>query len=84
MPTSLVKSGQQWDFPNCWPPLEHIVVQGLERTGIESAKQLAFRLAEKRVRGAFVNHKVTGHMFEKVIKLMLLDITRLTTSSLSP
>ena len=38
VPTSLVKSGQQWDFPNCWPPIEHILVQGLEATGLTDAR----------------------------------------------
>ena len=29
VPTSLVQSGQQWDFPNAWPPLQHVLVEGL-------------------------------------------------------
>ena len=28
VPTTLENSGQQWDFPNIWPPLEHIIVRG--------------------------------------------------------
>ena len=28
VPTSLDESGQQWDFPNAWPPLQHILVAG--------------------------------------------------------
>ena len=27
-PTSLVESGQQWDFPNGWAPLQHMVIEG--------------------------------------------------------
>ena len=65
IPTSEIQSGQQWDFPNCWPPLEHMIVVGLERTGLEAARDLAFRLAEARVRGAFVNYVAKGAMFEK-------------------
>ena len=30
VPTSLDMSGQQWDFPNAWPPLQHILVAGNE------------------------------------------------------
>jgi alpha,alpha-trehalase len=67
VPTSKVQTGEQWDFPNCWPPLEHMLVVGLERTGLEEAKELAFKIAEGRVRGAYVNHLTKGHMFEKVI-----------------
>ena len=65
LPTTVSKTGQQWDFPNCWPPLEHMVVQGLEKTGLAQAKDLAFGIAEKRVRGAYVNFLHKGHMFEK-------------------
>ena len=28
IPTSLENSGQQWDYPNAWPPLQHILVSG--------------------------------------------------------
>ena len=28
VPTSMNDSGQQWDFPNAWPPLQHILVAG--------------------------------------------------------
>ena len=65
VPTTYTQSGQQWDFPNCWPPLEHMLVQGLEKTGLEEGKELAFAIAEKRVRGSFVNFTNKEHMFEK-------------------
>lgn len=72
IPTSDFQSGQQWDFPNCWPPLEHMIVMGLERTGLEKARELAFQLAENRVKGAFVNYVTKGHMFEKVQSMRTL------------
>ena len=28
IPTSFDNSGQQWDYPNAWPPLQHILVSG--------------------------------------------------------
>lgn len=28
VPTSLRKSGQQWDYPNAWPPLQHMLIDG--------------------------------------------------------
>lgn len=28
IPTTLIQSGQQWDFPNVWPPLEHMIITG--------------------------------------------------------
>ena len=65
LPTSVTQTGQQWDFPNCWPPLEHMVVQGLEKTGLVQAKEMAFHIAERRVRGCYLNFLSKGHMFEK-------------------
>ena len=40
-----ISLGQQWDFPNCWPPLQHMVVEGLEKSGHPEAQRLALRLA---------------------------------------
>ena len=65
VPTTFLQSGEQWDFPNCWPPLEHMLVHGLDKTGLEKAKKLAFAIAEKRVRGSYNNFSKKGHMFEK-------------------
>ncbi|KAG8434590.1 hypothetical protein GDO86_012820, partial [Hymenochirus boettgeri] len=28
IPTSLTHSGEQWDFPNAWPPLQHMIIEG--------------------------------------------------------
>ena len=66
VPTSLVKTLEQWDFPNCWPPLEHVLVLGLEKTNLPEAKSLAFTIAEKRVLNSHLNFQQHGHMYEKV------------------
>ena len=31
IPTTLIQSGQQWDFPNVWPPLEHMIITGWKK-----------------------------------------------------
>lgn len=31
--TSLVESGQQWDAPNAWPPLQALLAEGLATYG---------------------------------------------------
>lgn len=28
IPTSLRNTGQQWDFPNAWAPLQDLVIRG--------------------------------------------------------
>lgn len=74
LPTTFSVTGQQWDFPNCWPPLEHMVVLGLERTNIPEAQDLAFQIASKRVEGSFNNFIAKGHMFEKYDALSSMRI----------
>ena len=66
VPTSLVQTLEQWDFPNCWPPLEHVLVLGLEKTNLPEAKSLAFTIAEKRVLNSHLNFQQHGYMYEKV------------------
>ncbi|MES2881465.1 MAG: trehalase family glycosidase, partial [Bacteroidota bacterium] len=60
--TTIEKTGQQWDAPNGWAPLQFISVQGLLSYGQENlAKIIAERWME-------VNEKVfrrTGKMLEK-------------------
>lgn len=46
IPASFMHSGQQWDW-NAWPPLQHLIVSGLNKTGSLAAKQLAFSIAKK-------------------------------------
>jgi alpha,alpha-trehalase len=39
--TTLVASGQQWDAPNGWPPLEWLAIEGVRRYGREDLANLA-------------------------------------------
>lgn len=52
----------QWDFPNGWPPLYYIVIQGLRNYGYE---QDARRIAGKFVRVVSANFQATGDLWEK-------------------
>ena len=68
VPASMLKTGEQWDFPNCWPPLEHMLVEGLEKTDLPEAKLLAFKIAEKRIQSAYLNFQEKGHKFVLIYK----------------
>ena len=35
IPNSLGETGQQWDFPNSWPPSVHMIIVGLLQCGGE-------------------------------------------------
>uniref|UniRef100_A0A3Q0TFW8 Trehalase n=1 Tax=Amphilophus citrinellus TaxID=61819 RepID=A0A3Q0TFW8_AMPCI len=50
VPTSLRESGQQWDYPNAWPPLQHMLIDGLSRLPSEDAKKLSFDLAQRWIK----------------------------------
>ncbi|XP_076802688.1 trehalase-like isoform X2 [Clavelina lepadiformis] len=70
IPTSLEGTGQQWDFPNAWPPLVHMIIEGLESSSDAVLHEEAFKQAQKWTR---TNHKAyveTNAMFEKY------DVTR--------
>ncbi len=44
IPASLYHTSQQWDW-NVWPPSQHMIVSGLNKTGNIHAQRLAFRIA---------------------------------------
>jgi alpha,alpha-trehalase len=60
--TTLVASGQQWDAPNGWPPLEWLAIEGARRYGRADVADAA------RARWLALNRRVfraTGKMTEK-------------------
>ncbi|XP_072309122.1 trehalase [Eucyclogobius newberryi] len=65
VPTSLRESGQQWDYPNAWPPLQHMLIEGLSMAPSEDAKQLAENLAQKWIRTNWMAYMKYEAMFEK-------------------
>lgn len=66
IPTSMYSSSQQWDFPNAWPPLQAFIIQGLDKTQQQNAKQVAVRLAEVWLRTNYHGFTNNESMFEKV------------------
>lgn len=63
--TSLINSGHQWDFPNGWPPIQHMIVEGLLRSGLKEARSLAEDIAVRWIKTNYVGYKKTGAMHEK-------------------
>ena len=60
--TTLVRSGEQWDAPNGWAPLQWVVVQGLRRYGHH---RLADDIAERFIALVERVWQRTGKMMEK-------------------
>lgn len=60
--TSLHQSGQQWDFPNGWPPLQYLTYAGLRNYGFD---ETAETLKERWIANNDKIFKETGKMMEK-------------------
>jgi alpha,alpha-trehalase len=60
--TTALRTGQQWDAPNGWAPLQWIAVAGLRRYG-ETA--LASIITERWLAMVERQYRATGHLFEK-------------------
>lgn len=65
VPTSLADSGQQWDYPNAWPPLQHMLIEGLSKVPSEEAKKLAFDLAQRWIKTNWLAYEKYNAMYEK-------------------
>ena len=68
--TTLIRSGQQWDAPNGWPPLQWLTMEGIRRYGSARTADAA------RTRWLALNRRVyaaTGKMTEKYD---VVDLTR--------
>lgn len=65
IPTSFDESGEQWDMPNAFPPLQEILIMGLLKTGERKATQLATILAHKWISANMRSYRKNGVMFEK-------------------
>lgn len=60
--TTTVASGQQWDYPNGWAPLQWISIKGLEHYG---ESQLAQEVSERWLTVSRKVFRNTGKMMEK-------------------
>nr|XP_054297038.1 trehalase [Pongo pygmaeus] len=65
IPTSLQKTGQQWDFPNAWAPLQDLVIRGLAKAPVRRAQEVAFQLAQNWIRTNFDVYSPKSAMYEK-------------------
>lgn len=69
IPASNFKTGQQWDQPNVWPPLMHVLMKGLLNTPAtfgesdpeyQDVHDLALRLAQRYLDSTFCTWYATG------------------------
>ncbi|XP_072094258.1 trehalase isoform X2 [Mobula birostris] len=65
IPTSLVPSGEQWDYPNAWPPLQQIIIEGLAKSKSERGQRIAFQQARRWIQSNWRLYKKHQAMYEK-------------------
>ncbi|WIA44588.1 hypothetical protein OEZ86_007311 [Tetradesmus obliquus] len=63
--TTLYPTGQQWDYPNGWPPLQHMLIEGAAKYGGAAGRTFAADLAHTWVNMNMRVFNNTGHMHEK-------------------
>lgn len=59
---TLHETGEQWDYPNGWPPLQWFAIHGLRRYGFD---RLADKATEGWLKVCEINYQLTGGMYEK-------------------
>jgi alpha,alpha-trehalase len=60
--TTRLRTGQQWDAPNGWAPLQWVGIDGLEHYG---QKDLAHDIAKRWIQTVDVTYRENGKMLEK-------------------
>jgi alpha,alpha-trehalase len=60
--TSVYNTGEQWDEPNGWPPLQWMTIGALEKVG---EKELAKEIAQRWIKLNIRVYKETGKLMEK-------------------
>ncbi|XP_063236307.1 trehalase-like [Bacillus rossius redtenbacheri] len=65
IPTSQELTGQQWDYPNTWAPLQDMVISGLHKTNHDEAQKLALTLAQNWITTNYMAYEESKAMYEK-------------------
>ncbi|XP_062603181.1 LOW QUALITY PROTEIN: trehalase-like [Saccostrea cucullata] len=69
-PTSLDTTGQQWDLPNGWAPLQHIAIWGLSNSQNQQMQVEAYNLAKKWINNNWLAWNRSRNMYEKYSTLI--------------
>lgn len=78
IPVTNYQSGQQWDQPNVWPPLQHILMAGLQNTPATFGKddpaykevhEMALKIGQKYLDSTFCTWYATGGSTSETPKL---------------
>ncbi|VBB32602.1 unnamed protein product [Acanthocheilonema viteae] len=66
IPASLMKgTNQQWDYPNGWAPINHMIIEGLRKSNNPTMQQRAFEIANKWINRNYALYQKDHKMWEK-------------------
>lgn len=82
IPTSLVNTSQQWDYPNAWPSMQAFIIQGLEKTQQPIARQVALKITDVWLRFNYKLYLKEFNMYEKVSGPRTYDVVRVVETYL--
>lgn len=74
IPTSFVKSVQQWDGANAWPPMVHMVIEGFRTSGDPELAEISKTLAIRWLKSLYKLYANSSLMYEKY-NVSIEDIT---------
>jgi alpha,alpha-trehalase len=74
VPTSLNNSGQQWDFPNAWPPLQWFAIVGMINVNNSAIRELSFNLTSRWIQTNWKGWIETASMYEKVTQKVFCSV----------
>jgi alpha,alpha-trehalase len=60
--TTLIQSGQQWDRPNGWAPMQYLAIEGLKAYG---ESDLASEIADRWIKKDIEGYEASGVLIEK-------------------
>lgn len=66
VPNTFSQTGEQWDYPNVWAPMQYIITEALRKLDDKDASELADRWTTRWTRSNFIAYNKTKYMYEKV------------------
>jgi len=73
--TTMVEDGQQWDWPNAWPPIQYVITEIARRYGeeVEVARWIERNVSQSFISAAYIGWQESGFMHEKYDVLHIGD-----------
>jgi alpha,alpha-trehalase len=65
--TTLEDTPQQWDMPNAWPPLQHMIIEALDNIATPTSQAFALNVTQQWLYSGWLAWNRTNVMYEKYL-----------------